>query len=85
LPKQQLQESVIFQLRETLLPAAVAVYDHIDFIKVTPDTSLSRLGGGTHPKGYAQFEAIAYLNGPDGKSNTPDDISLGPSPPNGTW
>ncbi len=62
----------------TVLPAAVAVYDHIDFVKVTPDTGLSRLGGGPHPKGYVQFEAIAYLNGPDGKPNTPDDISLGP-------
>jgi quinohemoprotein amine dehydrogenase len=61
-----------------LLPSAIAVYDHIDFIKVSPDTGLSRLGSERHPKGYVQFEAIAYLNGPDGKSNTPDDIALGP-------
>jgi quinohemoprotein amine dehydrogenase len=62
----------------TLLPSAVVVYDHIDFIKVSPDTGLSRLGSEHHPKGYVQFEAIAYLNGPDGKANTPDDVELGP-------
>jgi quinohemoprotein amine dehydrogenase len=39
---------------------------------------LSHLGSTSHPKGYAQFEAIAYSNGPDGKPDTPDDIDLGP-------
>ena len=61
----------------TVLPAAVTVYDHIDYIKISPDTGLSRLGGGTHAKGYVQFEAIGYLNGPDGKPNTADDVTLG--------
>jgi quinohemoprotein amine dehydrogenase len=62
----------------TMLPSAIVVYDHIDFLKVIPDTALSRLGAGTHPKGYVQFEAIAYINGPDGLPNTADDIALGP-------
>ena len=39
---------------------------------------MARLGGATHPKGYVQFEAIAYNRGLDGKPNTPDDVSLGP-------
>ena len=65
-------------LSGVVLPSAVALYDHIDFIKVIPDTALSRLGGVTHPKGFVQFEAIAYLNGPDGKANTADDLAIGP-------
>jgi quinohemoprotein amine dehydrogenase len=67
----------------TTLPSSIALYDHIDFIKVTPDTGLSRLGGVKQPKGFVQFEAIAYLNGPDGKSNTADDIAIGPM--NAKW
>ncbi len=65
------------------LPGAVAVYDHIDFLKVTPGTSIARLGSETHNKGYAQFEAEAYNFGPDGKAMTPDDIPLGVVP--ATW
>jgi len=65
------------------LPAAIAVYDHIDFLKVTPETSISRLGDQPHAKGYAQFEAEAYAFGPDGKAMTGDDIPLGVVP--ATW
>jgi quinohemoprotein amine dehydrogenase len=36
------------------------------------------LGGAGHPKGFQQFEAIAYNRGPDGKPNTVDDVELGP-------
>jgi len=36
------------------------------------------LGGTIAPKQYAQFEAIAYAAGPDGKPETADDIPLGP-------
>jgi len=67
-------------VKQAVLPQAFAVYDHIDFLKVTPVTSISHLGSATHPKGYAQFEAIAFSNGPDGKPDTPDDINLGPVP-----
>jgi quinohemoprotein amine dehydrogenase len=67
-------------VKEATLPEAYAVFDHIDFLKVTPVTSLSHLGSTTHPRGYAQFEAIAFSNGPDGKPDTPDDIDLGPVP-----
>ena len=62
----------------SVVPSSVAVYDHIDFVKVAPSWALSHLGGTIGPKGLVQFEAIAYANGPDGKPNTPDDIILGP-------
>jgi quinohemoprotein amine dehydrogenase len=65
-------------VKSATLPAAYAVYDHIDFLKVTPTTSIAHLGGDPHPKGYVQFETIAFSNGPDGKPNTADDIDLGP-------
>jgi quinohemoprotein amine dehydrogenase len=62
-----------------VLPNAIAIYDRVDSIKVIPGTSIARLGGGSeHPKGYQQFEVIAYNRGADGKSNTPDDVELGP-------
>jgi len=60
------------------LPNAIAVYDRLDYIKVTPQTALAHLGSETHPKGYQQFEAIGYNRGADGKPDTADDVELGP-------
>lgn len=61
------------------LPNAIAVYDKVDYIKVLPENSLARLGGGSQrQKGYQQFEAVAYNRGADDKPNTADDIELGP-------
>src|SRR5450756_92303 len=57
------------------IPGAYAVYEHMDFLKVTPETGIAHLGSEPHAKGYMQFEAVAYSNGPDGKPNTPDDIN----------
>ena len=65
-------------IKTAVSPAAFAVYDRIDYLKVSPQTPLSHLGGEPHAKGYCQFEAIAYSNGPDGKPDTADDIELGP-------
>lgn len=62
------------------VPGAFAVYDHMDFLKVTPATGIAHLGSDPHAKGYMQFEATAFGNGPDGKPNTPDDIDLGTVP-----
>ncbi len=64
--------------RRAVLPNAIAVYDRVDYIKVTPETALARLGSEVHPKGYQQFEAIGYQRGADGKSHTADDVELGP-------
>jgi len=57
---------------------AIAVYDKVAYIKTMPDASMARLGGVIAAKQYAQFEAIAYSAGPDGKNETADDIPLGP-------
>jgi quinohemoprotein amine dehydrogenase len=64
--------------RRAVLPSAIAVYDRIDYIKVVPETALARLGSEKHPKGYQQFEAVAYQRGADGKPHTADDVELGP-------
>jgi len=64
--------------RRSVLQSAIAVYDRIDYIKVTPDSALAHLGGQQHPKGYQQFEAVAYQRGADGKPHTADDVELGP-------
>ena len=64
--------------RRAVLPSAIAVYDRIDYIRVMPDSALARLGSAKHPKGYQQFEAVAYQRGADGKPHTADDVDLGP-------
>ncbi|MDE8653582.1 quinohemoprotein amine dehydrogenase subunit alpha [Novosphingobium album (ex Liu et al. 2023)] len=60
------------------LERAFPVYRKVDFLKVTPETGLARLGGGKHAKGFQQFEAIGFDNGADGKANTGDDVAIGP-------
>lgn len=65
-------------VKRVVVPSAIAVYDTIDYLKVASDTSIARLGGLGFPKGYAQFVAIAYNRGLDGKPNTADDIKIGP-------
>jgi quinohemoprotein amine dehydrogenase len=65
-------------LKRSVLQSAIAVYDRIDYIKVTPDSALAHLGSEKHPKGYQQFEAVAYQRGADGKLHTADDVELGP-------
>jgi quinohemoprotein amine dehydrogenase len=57
---------------------AVAVYEKIDAVKVAPAWNMARVGGAVFPKMFAQFEAIAFSNGPDGKPDTKDDLNLGP-------
>ncbi len=67
-------------IRNATAVDALAVYDKIDYIKVSNDSALARLGGTGHPKGFVQFEAVAYNRGVDGLPNTADDINLGPIP-----
>jgi len=64
-------------LRRFFAPRAVAVYDKVDYIKVSPDAGMARVGGVAFPKQLQQFGATAYNRGPDGKPQTPDDVSLG--------
>jgi quinohemoprotein amine dehydrogenase len=65
-------------VRGAILQKALPVYKKIDYIKVTPETSLAHLGGEKYAKGYQQFDAIGFDNGMDGKPSTPDDVALGP-------
>ena len=62
----------------SVLRAAVAIYDRIDYITVTPESAMAAFGDSKHPRGYLQFEAIGYQRGPDGKVHTADDVELGP-------
>ncbi len=62
---------------------ALAVYDSVDSIKVTPSWAMARVGGVAFPKALAQFEAHAYDAGPDNRPDTADDIDLGIVP--ATW
>jgi quinohemoprotein amine dehydrogenase len=65
-------------LRGATAVKAFAVYDRVSYIKVAPDASFARLGGTIAAKQYAQFEAMAFANGPDGLPGTDDDLLLGP-------
>lgn len=56
---------------------AIAVYDEIQRITVSPVAGMARVGGANFPKQIAQFEAIAHHNGADGEPDTDDDIDLG--------
>lgn len=62
--------------------APLAVYDRIDYVKVTPDYAIGRVGGngGSTPVVQGRFEAIAYSAGPDRKRGTKDDWAIGPVP-----
>ncbi|MCY3704442.1 MAG: quinohemoprotein amine dehydrogenase subunit alpha [Gammaproteobacteria bacterium] len=60
------------------LAQAVVVHDGIDRIQVLPRTGMARVGGIVFPKGYQQFEAVAFDDGPDGRPSSDDDLELGP-------
>lgn len=64
-------------IRRNFAMAAITVYDKVDYIKVSPESSVARLGGVRFPKGYQQFEAIGWNRGPDNKPQTADDLNLG--------
>jgi quinohemoprotein amine dehydrogenase len=64
--------------RSSVLPNAIAIYDRVDYVKVTPESAMAAFGNQTRQRGYQQFEAIGYQRGPDGKAHTPDDVELGP-------
>lgn len=65
-------------LRESVLKDALAIYDRVDYIKVTPESSMAGFGSQKYARGFEQFEAVGYQRGPDGKPHTADDLELGP-------
>lgn len=56
------------------------VFRSIDHVTVEPAYNIARVGGGGGPLARvpAQFEAIAWLAGPDGEAGTDDDVEIGP-------
>ena len=56
---------------------AFAVYDRVDYLRVSPETALARVGGIAVPKQPVQFEAAGWNRGPDGERFTDDDLALG--------
>lgn len=67
------------QVAGAILENAFPVFQKLDYLKVTPETALARLGGIKFAKGFQQFEAIGFTNGLDGKPNTADDVRVGPA------
>jgi quinohemoprotein amine dehydrogenase len=57
-------------------PAAVVVYDKIDHVRVLPEWNMARVGGVNFPKGFASFDAWGFMNGPDKRQGTADDIKV---------
>jgi quinohemoprotein amine dehydrogenase len=57
--------------------SAIAIYDKVDYLTVSPAWNMARVGGVAFPKMFAQFEAFGWSHGPDGKPDTKDDINLG--------
>jgi quinohemoprotein amine dehydrogenase len=57
----------------------LTVYQAIDFLTVEPGYTIARVGGagGPIPPVPAQFEAVAWLQGPDGQAGTADDVEIG--------
>ena len=70
------QRSISF--RSATLERAMAIYDRVDYVKVTPESSLATFGSQTYSRGFQQFEAIGYQRGTDGRPHTADDLELGP-------
>ena len=64
--------------RSSTIERAVAIYDRVDYVKVTPESSLATFGGQSYARGFQQFEAIGYQRGADGRPQTADDLELGP-------
>lgn len=60
----------------------LAVFDRIDYVKVTPDYAIGRIGGngGSTPVVQGRFEAVAHSAGPDRKAGTKDDWAIGVVP-----
>lgn len=55
----------------------ISVYDQVDYIRVLPERGFARPGGIRTPKIFQQYEAVAYVNGPDSEKGTDDDVRVG--------
>lgn len=61
------------------LENALAIYDQVDRLAISPGYGVARIGGngGQTPKVETVFRAVGYDHGPDGVAETDDDIDLG--------
>lgn len=73
------------QVGKTSSKAALAVYDQLARVDITPVESIARVGGagGMIPKQKSWYRAVGYAAGQDGKPGTADDLRLGYMP--ATW
>lgn len=79
-------ENAVVTLTAGDAEGAFVFYGAADRITVEPAFTIARVGGGSEvgPAPVpAEFEAIAWLNGPDGMPETGDDIRVGKVP--ATW
>ncbi|WP_428686784.1 quinohemoprotein amine dehydrogenase subunit alpha [Roseibium sp.] len=81
-PAEDVDGAVAVASAGTALEDGLAVYSHIDSLKVEPAFAVARVGGGggSAAKVPARFEAVGYWNGPDGQPGTEDDIRIGVVP-----
>ena len=70
------------QLGDAQGEGLLTVYDQIDAVRVEPDYAIARVGNAEGPVAPvpAQFDAVAYMNGPDDLAGTDDDIRIGSMP-----
>lgn len=63
-------------------PNLLKVYRKVDYLKITPEHPMARVGGGggAMEKVPVQLEAVGFSNGADGKRGTEDDLKLGVVP-----
>jgi quinohemoprotein amine dehydrogenase len=61
----------------SLLERAVTIYDRVDYLKVTPESSLATFSSDVYSRGVQQFEALGVHRGADGRPHTADDVELG--------
>ena len=61
---------------------ALAIYDAVARVEITPSDSIARIGGagGPIPKQKSAYRAVGYAAGADGKPGTEDDLRLGYMP-----
>jgi len=59
--------------------ASLVVYDKVDRVAVEPAATYARVGNADGPIApeTAQFEAVGFMNGADGKPGTDDDVRIG--------
>ncbi|MCO4759552.1 MAG: quinohemoprotein amine dehydrogenase subunit alpha, partial [Oceanospirillaceae bacterium] len=74
--------AITVKVGRTSAKGALAVYDQVARVEITPSESIARIGGagGPIPKLKSAYRAVGYAAGVDGKPGTDDDLRLGYMP-----